>query len=299
MLYAVLARCPVFGGKVASFDATKAKAVPGVKQVVQISSGVAVVADNTWSAMEGRKRADSPVGRGPERQPQQRRHPQDVRRISPQKPGAVARNEGDAAAALAGAAKKIEAVYEAPYLGARSHGADELHRRRARRWLRSLGVHADADRGQADRGARSPAFLPTRSRSTPVSGRRIRTPRRRDFVAEAVEISKAIGAPVKLTWSREDDMQHELYRPASYAKFAGGLDADGWPVAWTTRVVCPSFGGLRNGVDRTSVEGIDDLHYAIPNIQVDYHRPTSAFRSTYWRSVGYSQNTFFIGELPR
>jgi isoquinoline 1-oxidoreductase beta subunit len=114
-----------------------------------------------------------------------------------------------------------------------------------------------------------------------------------DFVAEAVEISKAIGQPVKLTWSREDDMQHDLYRPASYTKFAGALDKDGWPVAWNTRVVCPSFGGLRNGVDRTSVEGIIDLEYAIPNFHVDYHPPDVDIPVTYWRSVGFSQNTFF------
>ena len=94
-----------------------------------------------------------------------------------------------------------------------------------------------------------------------------------DFVGEAVEISKAIGKPVKLTWSREDDMQHDFYRPASYAKFAGALDNDGWPVAWNTRVACPSFGGLRNGVDRTGVEGIGDLEYEIPNFHVDYHPP--------------------------
>ena len=108
-----------------------------------------------------------------------------------------------------------------------------------------------------------------------------------------MEISKAIGKPVKLTWSREDDMQHDLYRPASYTKFAAGLDTDGWPVAWTTRVVCPSFGGLRNGVDRTSVEGIVDLAYAIPNFHVDYHPPDVDIPITYWRSVGFSQNTFF------
>jgi isoquinoline 1-oxidoreductase beta subunit len=115
-----------------------------------------------------------------------------------------------------------------------------------------------------------------------------------DYVAEAVEIAKAVPeTPVKLTWSREDDMQHDLYRPASYAKFAGALDKDGWPVAWNTRVVCPSFGGLRNGVDRTSVEGIIDLEYAIPNFHVDYHPPDVDIPTTYWRSVGFSQNTFF------
>jgi isoquinoline 1-oxidoreductase beta subunit len=114
-----------------------------------------------------------------------------------------------------------------------------------------------------------------------------------DFVAEAVEISKAIGGPVKLTWSREDDMQHDLYRPASYTRFAGGLDAEGWPVAWTTRIACPPFGGMRNGVDSTGVQGVADIQYAIPNIQIEYHAPEVGIPVTYWRSVGYSQNTFF------
>ena len=142
--------------------------------------------------------------------------------------------------------------------------------------------------------AKITGFLPTRSRSTPcISVADLAAAAADDFVGEAVEISKAIGKPVKLTWSREDDMQHDLYRPASYAKFAGALDPDGWPVAWNTRVVCPSFGGLRNGVDRTSVEGIIDLEYAIPNFHVDYHPPDVDIPVTYWRSVGFSQNTFF------
>ncbi len=119
-----------------------------------------------------------------------------------------------------------------------------------------------------------------------------------DFVSEAVEISKAIGKPVKLTWSREDDMQHDLYRPASYAKFAGALDSDGWPVAWDARVVCPSFGGLRNGVDRTGVEGIVELEYTIPNFHVDYHPPDVDIPVTYWRSVGFSQNMLLLREFP-
>ncbi len=99
--------------------------------------------------------------------------------------------------------------------------------------------------------------------------------------------------PVKLTWSREDDMQHDVYRPASYTKFAGALDAEGWPVAFESRTVCPSFGGLRNGVDRTGIEGIVDLEYTIPNFHVEYHPPDVDVPVTYWRSVGYSQNTFF------
>jgi isoquinoline 1-oxidoreductase beta subunit len=114
-----------------------------------------------------------------------------------------------------------------------------------------------------------------------------------DFIQEAVEISKAAKVPVKLTWSREDDMTHDLYRPASYTKFTGCLDAEGWPAAWHTRVACPSFAGMQNGVDRAAVEGIADLAYAIPHIQVEYQKVDPGIPTTYWRSVGYSQNTFF------
>jgi isoquinoline 1-oxidoreductase beta subunit len=120
-----------------------------------------------------------------------------------------------------------------------------------------------------------------------------------DFVMEAVETSKAIGAPVKLTWSREDDMQHDFYRPASYAKMAGAVGPDGWPTAWTTRIACSSImeawfpGSTKNDLDPTSVEGVANLPYSIPNIQVDYVRTEPGIPVGFWRSVGASQNGYF------
>ena len=116
---------------------------------------------------------------------------------------------------------------------------------------------------------------------------------------EAVETSKAAGAPVKLTWSREDDMQHDFYRPASYARLSAGLNADGLPVAWTTRVACSSImekwfpGSTKNNLDPTSVEGVANLPYSIPNILVDYVRIEPGIPVGFWRSVGTSQNGFF------
>ena len=98
---------------------------------------------------------------------------------------------------------------------------------------------------------------------------------------------------MKLQWTREDDLQHDTYRPASYTKFASALDANGQPTVWNARVVCPSFAGLRNGVDRTGVEGIAEIRYTIPNILVEYHPPEVGIPVSYWRSVGYSHNTFF------
>jgi isoquinoline 1-oxidoreductase beta subunit len=292
MVYAVVARCPVFGGKVSSFDATKTKTVPGVKDVVQISSGAAVIADSTWAAMEGRKVLQVQFDEGKNANLSSA----SIRELFvnlASKPGAVARNNGDADAALASGAKKLEAVYEVPYL---SHAPMEpmnctadVRPDSAEVWVSTqiqtaaMGATAKATGLHPDKIQIHTLFLGG------GFGRRGGD----DFVGEAVEISKAIGKPVKLTWTREDDMQHDLYRPASYAKFAGALDAEGWPVAWNTRVVCPSFGGLRNGVDRTSVEGIIDLEYAIPNFHVDYHPPDLDIPTTYWRSVGFSQNTFF------
>jgi isoquinoline 1-oxidoreductase beta subunit len=120
-----------------------------------------------------------------------------------------------------------------------------------------------------------------------------------DFLIEAVEISKALGKPVKLTWSREDDTQHDYYRPASYAKLSGGIGANGWPVAWTTRVACSSImeawfpGSTKDNLDPTSVEGVANLPYSIPNILVDYVRTEPGIPVGFWRSVGASQNGFF------
>ena len=250
MQYAVMARCPVFGGKVASFDATKAKAVPGVTNVVHVPRGVAVVADNTWSAMQGRRVLEVQWTEGPVASVNSAGITKSFAEAMDQ-PGAVARKEGDAATALAGAATKIEAVYEVPYL---AHAPMEPLNCVADVRSNSCEVWASTQ-GQSSARAEAVRITGLKPENVQVHteymgggfGRRAQP----DYIGEAVEVSKAAGVPVKLTWSREDDMQHDAYRPASYSRFAGGLDADGWPVAWTTRIACAPFGGLRDGLART------------------------------------------------
>jgi len=298
MLYAVVLRCPVFGGKVASFDAAKAKAVPGVKNVVEISKGIAVVADNTWTAMQGRRALDVKWDEGPNAGVTS----ESITKLFADRtmqPGAEARKEGDAAAALSGAAQKIEAIYEAPF---QAHATMEPQNCTADVRADRVDVWAPTQFQTMAQGMAAKisglkpeaAFIHTTFLGGGF-GRKAGT----DFIIEAVEISKAVGAPVKLTWSREDDTQHDYYRPASYARMAGGIGSDGWPVAWTTNVACPSImeawfpGSTKNNLDPTSVEGVANLPYSIPNILVNYQRTETGIPVGFWRSVGNSQNGFF------
>jgi isoquinoline 1-oxidoreductase beta subunit len=290
MLYATVARPPAFGGKVARFDATRAKTVPGVTHVVQIPQGIAVVASNTWAAMEGRRALQIEWDEGPNAS----LNTEGIRQLFAaltQKPGAVAEHHGEGEAALARAARRIEAVYEAPYL---AHARMEpyacvahVHDNQCDVWV---GTQIP---GQAHSTAVQASKLPAANVRvhTTYMGGSFGSRGGGAFVAEAVEVAKAVGVPVNLTYSRDDELQHDLYRPASLVRFAAGLDADGWPTAWTARIACPTWMGLRNGVARESVEGIAE--YDIPHVHVEYHDPGIGIPTGYWRSVGLSQNTFF------
>jgi isoquinoline 1-oxidoreductase beta subunit len=298
MLHAVVLRCPVFGGKVASFDATKAKAIPGVKDVFEISDGVAVVADNTWTAMQGRKALDVQWNEGPNAGVSNATIFKSFADAC-ETPGVVARKEGDADSGLSGAAQKIEAVYQAPY---QAHATMEPM---------NCTAYVQADR--VDVWAPTQFQTPSQATAAKIAGLKpeqafVHTTylgggfgRRgwSDFVAEACEISKQMKAPVQVTWSREDDTQHDYYRPASYVKISAGLGADGNPTAFTARVACDSImswffpGSIKNGMDSSSVEGISDTPYDIPNILVDYHLVAGPIPMGFWRSVGASQNGFF------
>ena len=292
MLYATVVHPPVFGSKAGSVNDAKAKAVPGVRRVVQVSQGVAVIAENTWAALEGARLlevswSDTTFSMST---------PEISRELARHSDGASlsARNDGDTAAALSGAATTVAAVYEAPYL--------------AHATMEPMNCTADvrADRceiwapTQNPQGTQTTAAtltgLPVDAVTVHVTnlgcgwGRRSRS----DFVTDAVEVSKQIGAPVQVLWTRAEDMQHDFYRPAAHVRFEAGLDANGRPTALRARIAAQGISGGRTGIDGPAVAGIADMHYAIPNVSVLYGRAELAVPVGYWRAVGPSQNTFFL-----
>jgi isoquinoline 1-oxidoreductase beta subunit len=308
LLVALVARSPVFGGKVKAFDATKAKAVPGVKHVVQISSGVAVVADGYWSAKKGRDALAVTWDEGPTASVSSASISQLFGQKADQ-PGAVARHDGDAQGALPGAAVKLDAVYELPFL---AHATMEPMNCTAH--VRSDGGGVDIwaptqfQTGAQGIGAGIGGVPPEKVRvyTTYLGGgfgRRFEL----DFIQEALETSKATGAPVKVVWSREDDLRNAQYRPASYHRMQAGLDASGQPVAWTHRIVAPSIMArvfpdtVKNGLDGEAVEGGVEMPYTVPNVHVDYSLADTGIPVGFWRSVNNSYNAFvvesFIDEL--
>jgi isoquinoline 1-oxidoreductase subunit beta len=292
MLYAVVARCPVTGGSVASFDPTAARAVPGVKHVVQIPEGIAIVADNTWAAMEGRKALVVQWNEG-ENAALNTAAIREILSKAIATPGNVAKRQGEGEAALATAAKQIEAVYEAPYL---AHAPMEPFTCVADVKGDSCEVWVGSQLPSVANGnAIQASGLPANKINlhTLYMGGGFGSRGGGAYVTETVGISKALGIPIKVTYTREDDLSTDRFRPASYMRFKAGLDSSGKLTAWTARVSCSSFAGLQNGLDREGVAGISDILYNIPNIQVEYREPGIKIPTNYWRSVGHSQNTFF------
>ena len=299
MLFGTVVHPPVFGSVVKSFDATRARAVPGVRHVVQLSQGVAVVADHTWAAIKGARALDITYG-----ETSFDMSSADIFRSFAElaeQPGIEVRREGDAEKGLAGAAKRLQGTYEAPYL---AHATMEPMNCTADVRADRVELWAPTQNPQgAQQLAARIAGVPPEKATVHVQllgcgwGRRSST----DFVRDAVEASKAVGAPVQVTWTREEDMQHDFYRPAAHVRMEGGVDGGGRLVALTARVVAQPISGGSGEVDRNAVASIADTPYAIPNYLVQYVRATNAVPVGYWRSVGPSQNTFifesFIDEL--
>jgi isoquinoline 1-oxidoreductase beta subunit len=303
MLTALIAHPPRFGARLRGLDATRAKAVKGVVDVVAIPTGVAVLASDFWTAKKGR---DALTLDWDESQAFRLGSSQilaELKRLAAT-PGLVARREGDAEAALAGAARTIDAAFEFPYL---AHAALEpmdcvvrLEPGGCEIWNGEQFQTVDQER-VAGRLGLAPEQVTLHMLYAGGSFGRRANPQS-DFVLEAVEIARAIGgrAPVKLVWTREDDTRAGYYRPAFYHVIRAGLDGAGRPVAWSHRLVgqsimagSPFEGALvRDGVDQTSVEGAANLPYAIPNLTVDLHSPTLGVPVQWWRSVGSSHTAF-------
>jgi isoquinoline 1-oxidoreductase beta subunit len=217
-----------------------------------------------------------------------------------QQPGAVARNDGNVEAALKGAAKSFERVFEVPYL--------------AHACMEPMNCTADVRSDRCDVWAPTQGQTPTHMAAIAASGLPPQSVKvhttymgggfgRRgeaDFVIDAVETSKAVGRPVKVIWTREDDLQHDYYRPHTYVRMWAALDASGNPVAWMQRIVQPSLlkrvspQGLEptKGIDFISVDGAASLPYAIPNLRVEYTEFDPGIPYGFWRSVGNSVNGF-------
>jgi isoquinoline 1-oxidoreductase beta subunit len=296
---AVVARAPVFGGKVRSFDATAASAVPGVVKVVQVPSGVAVVAKDFWSAQNGREalKIDWDPGRGAAVDTDELLRSY---RATARKPGAVAAEKGDCEAALAQAAKRVEAEYDVPYL---AHAPMEPLNATARLEGDRCEVWTGTQFQTGDQAAAARiAGLPPENVSIHTTflgggfGRRGNP--HADFVSEAVHVAKATGLPVKVVWTREDDIQGGYYRPLFLHRVEAGLDASGAPVAWRHTIVGQSIGAFARGasdlIDRTSVEGVNGSPYlsSIPARLVTLHSPTSDVPILWWRSVGHTHTAF-------
>ena len=308
MLHAVVARCPVFGGKVKSFDAARAKAVPGVKSVVQVSTGVGVVADNTWSAMQGREALQITWDEGEgAKNSSEAIHKLYQGRL--EQTGAIARKDGDADAAMGAAAKKVEAVYEVPFL---AHATMEPMNCTADVRADGCDIYAPTQFQTFSQmtGAKLAGLKPEQVRvHTTYLGGGFGRRAEQDFIIEAVELSKAVGAPVQVTWSREDDMRHDFYRPSVMVKLWAGFDGSGKPTALKSRIVGPSImsrffpGSVKNGLDDTATEGIATLKYDVPNFLVEYLLTEPGVPVGFWRSVGNSHNGYiaecFVEEMAR
>ena len=306
MVRAVIARSPKFGGTVKSFDATAAKAVKGVVDVVQVPSGIAVLAVDSWTALKARQALTIQWDFSAAETRSSDAIWDDYKSLAAQ-PGAVAASRGDAALAIASAVKVVEAEFQFPYLAhapmepldavielGKDGGVDI--------WAGSQFQTVEQGVAAAILGLKPEQVRIHTQWAGGSFGRRANPAA--DYIAEAANIVKAVGGkyPVQLLWSREDDIQGGRYRPMYFHKMRAGLDAAGKPVGWAHRIVGQSImtGSsfekfmVKDGVDATSVEGAANQPYAVPNVQVELHTPKSPVTVLWWRSVGHTHTAFAV-----
>lgn len=310
MLTAVIARPPVFGGRVKSLDAAKAKALSGVRDVVTIREGVAVVADGFWPALKGRDLLEIVWDEGEGARISTAAMHEEYARLATT-PGLMARKDGDAPGVLDKAKQRLDAEYELPYL---AHATMEplncfVDLKSDSCLIRTGSQFQTMDRNAAAAVAGLKPEQVTLETTFLGGGFGRRACTGSDFVIEAVQVAKAIGRPVKVIRTREDDMRAGYYRPMWLNKVSACLDEQGLPLAWHHRIVGQSIIAgtpfervmIENGIDHTSVEGAADTPYAIPNLQVELHSPKNAVPVLWWRSVGHSHTAFvmesFLDEL--
>jgi isoquinoline 1-oxidoreductase subunit beta len=299
MLVASIERCPVIGGKAKSFDATATKQIKGVKDVVQVSNGVAVVADTFWTALKGRRALKVEWDEGALAQVSSPMIKAEYERLSKQ-PGQVARNDGDASAALGAGGRVVEAVYQVPFL---EHACMEPMNATAQVTAEQCTIWAPTQSpgGAQATGTRLTGLPPAKVVvNTTLLGGGFGRRGNQDFVVDAVEVAKTTkGVPVKVMWTREDDITHGFYRPATYNVFRAALDASGTPTAWLTRVVAPGLriqrGMTKAGeIDEAAVEALRNMPYDIPNLRIEFTNKDYGIPLGFWRSVGASQNGFIV-----
>ena len=312
LLTAVVAHPPRFGARVASFDASAAQKVQGVKYIVEVPNGVAVLAVSFWQAKKGRDALKIEWDESKAFKRSSADIMEDYKKLAAT-PGAVARNDGDTVKVFAGAAKTLEASFEFPFL---AHAAMEPMNCVVSLSADSCEVWNGEQFHTIDQGAVAEVvgLAPERVKINQLFaggsfGRRANPAS--DFLREAAYIAKAIkgAAPVKLVWTREDDMRAGYYRPMYYHTIKAALDGAGSVSAWQQSIVGQSILAgtpfekmmVKDGVDSTSVEGASTLPYAIPNLLVELHSPKIGVPVQWWRSVGSTHTAFstetFLDEL--
>ena len=298
--FATLAQSPVFGGRVKSLDDAAARAVTGVRQIVRLDDAVAVIADHMGAAKKGLAALKVEWDDGPHARLTTEAVAKELEQAT-LGPGAVAQSIGDADKAMAGAATRVEATYQVPFL---AHATMEpmnctVHLRKdaCEIWVGSQAV-ARVQAAAAKAAGLPPEKVIVHNHLIGGGfGRRLEA----DGVIRAVQIAQHVDGPVKVVWTREEDIQHDMYRPYWFDRFTAGLDETGKPVAWRhrfagssviARYLPPAF---KNGLDPDSIEGAIDLVYGLPNFHVEYVRvEPPGIPTAFWRSVGPSHNVFVV-----
>ena len=304
---ATLAQSPVFGGRVKNLDDAAAKAVKGVRQIVRLDDAVAVVADHMGAAKKGLAALKIEWDDGPHAKLTTEAVAGELEKAT-LNPGAVAQNIGDVDRAMASAVTKVEATYHLPFL---AHATMEpmnctVHVRKdgCEIWIGSQAVARVQAAAAKTTGLPLDKVVVHNHLIGGGFGRRLEA----DGAARAVQIAQHVDGPVKVVWTREEDIQHDMYRPYWFDRLSAGLDAKGMPVAWNNRFAGSSVasrwasGWFKNGLDPDSTEGAIDLVYSLPNMHVEYVRvEPPGIPTAFWRSVGPSHNVFvtesFIDEL--